>query len=153
MICLDALTCYQNKVLNEIRVVLDTAHTTCNAIVKQIQESSIEYLHAVEPLRVPHRETMAARVEEAVARWSHVQGMLEPLVSNFQLESLQLLGTIKVRAVESIGEYRELETRQLKSEYMSERKLLLSSFRKHFTDYDLSESSIFERFNAEVGCN
>ena len=58
----------------------------------------------MEPLRGPHREKMARRSEEALSVWMGVKASLEPLVRNFELESLQLLGTVRVRAFEALGE-------------------------------------------------
>jgi hypothetical protein len=75
---------------------------------------------------------------------------LNTLINDFKNEIFNLLGAMKVQCLTTIGEYEQTECAQLQHEFSEERKLLIASFRKHFTEYDLSEAAIFDRFNMEV---
>jgi len=140
----------ETAVLREIRVILDNAKTSCDSIVKQITASSEKQLDNIEPMRGPHREKMLAKIENLQKGWDEVESLLHPIVGAFEAQMTVHLSTLGANCSEGIGEYRERETRSLEREFAKERRALISSFREHFTGYDLSEDMIFERFNFEV---
>ena len=140
----------EHAVLREIRVILDNSKTACDAIVRQIEESSRVQLNNVEPLRAPHREKMIAKVDNLQKGWVEVERLLYPMIDSFENTMHTHINILQANCIEGIGEYRENETRALNREFNKERRALIGSFREHFTSFDLGESEIFERFNYEL---
>jgi glucan-binding YG repeat protein len=140
----------EGPVISEIRSVLGTTYTTCLSIVDQIKEASMAQLKTVEPLRMPHRDKMCGRLASAEMGWKELKVRLQALLDNFRNEAFTLLGAMKVQCIEAVNVYDQTESIALSREYRSERAALIAAFRKHFTEYDLSEAAIFERFNVEV---
>ena len=140
----------ENHVLAEIRIVLSEARTQSIGIVTGIRDTCKNQLDTVEPRRVVHRERMEDRTKEARKGWDELDELLTPLTENYAKSVRQTMGVLKSKCMDSSNQYKDEEIQLLQEEYMAERKQLISSFREHFTDYDLSEAQIFERFNIEV---
>lgn len=136
--------------LREIRIIINTALTTCRSVVDQIKIESIKQLRTVEPLRKGHRETMAGRVNTLMHGWEEVEEVLLPMIANFKNEAMEHLSIMKTKCMDNISAFREEETSSFNKAYRKERSQLIQSFRSHFKDYDLSESFIFEKYNIEV---
>jgi hypothetical protein len=140
----------EKPVLAEIRVVLDSAWTMCMSIVKKIRDTSIEHLKTIEPMRFPHKEKMLARIEAVKTGWNDCETVIHPLLKSFEREIFTQLDNLKIDVTIEIEDFTDSETKKLTKECTFQRKNLIASFRKHFTEYDLSEGTIFERYNAEV---
>lgn len=140
----------EGPAMRDIRVILDQCKASCLTIVAQIKDTCLTQLHAIEPMRPAHREKMETRVKKLESSWAEVEKALHPLVDDYEKELLKQLSITKTNCMDLIAKYRETESSELKAKYISERKGLIASFRKHFREYDLSEAAIFERFNKEV---
>ena len=140
----------EGPAMRDIRVVLDTARTSCLAIVADIKETCLKQLMTVQPLRKPHRERMEGRVRALKDSWAQLNMALQPLIDDYEREVFKQLRLTNTQCVDVIAHYREDELRDLKRKYTIERAELVQAFRKHFREYDLSEAAIFEKFNKEV---
>ncbi len=136
--------------LKEIKVILDTALTTCRSVVASIKTESFKQLKSVEPLRITHRDKMVARVNTLIKGWDDLEERIHPLIANFNNEAFEHLKIMKTKCMEKIEHFRDQETNKFDIAYAKERKKLMKSFRDHFRNYDLSEAFIFERYNIEV---
>lgn len=136
--------------LRDIRYVLDTAKTSCLNIVHQVSSTSMQQLKAFEPLRKPHREKMETRIKSLEQSWNEVESVVMPLVDDYEREMHKQLRLMKAICMDLVGRYRDSEINALSVKYKKERTGLVTSFRKHFREYDLSEAAIFERFNREI---
>lgn len=140
----------EKHVLAEIRMVLGEARTACMNMVNTTTETCTTQLKAVEPRRVVHRARMEDRVREAQKGWDELNELLSPLAENYEISVKQTMGVLKSKCMDSANQYRDEEIALLSEEYVAERKILIRAFREHFTEYDLSEAMIFEKFNMEV---
>jgi len=140
----------EGPVMRDIRIVLNTARTSCMNIVAQIKEACLKQIHAIEPLRPAHRDKMRNRLIALRTTWAEEEKIFGPLLVDYKKEVFKHLSATKAICMDIIGKYRENELKELKDKYTRERAALIAAFRMHFRDYDLSEASIFERFNREV---
>jgi hypothetical protein len=141
---------FEVPVLAEIRTVVDSAYTMCVSIVKQVRDECWKKLRSVEPKRVPHRDKMIARVESVKSSWQDCEEAIHPLIGNFEKEVFQQLATMNSLVSADVGEFRDQEIKVLVKDCRDNRVALIKAFRKHFSEFDLSEGTIFERYNAEV---
>ena len=140
----------EGPVMRDIRLVLDTARTSCVNIVAQIKETCMKQIQTIEPLRPAHRDKMRNRLTLLRSTWAEEEKVFGPLLVDYKKEVFKHLSATKAICMDIIGKYRENELKELNDKYSRERAALIEAFRKHFRDYDLSEASIFERFNREV---
>jgi hypothetical protein len=140
----------ENLVLKEIKGLLDTARTSCKAIVRQITQESMRSLHSVIPLRVPHRQKMENKISHFVQGWKDLENVLSPLIGNFKLEAARMLNELRSKARSNIEVFRDFEVKKLNAEMIQQRALLMNAYRGHFRTYDLSETAIFYRYNVEI---
>lgn len=141
---------FEIPVLAEIRTVVDSAYTMCMSIVKQVRDESWKKLRTIEPKRVPHRDKMIARVESVKQSWQDCEEAIHPLIANFEKEVFQQLSIMNSLVSADVGEFRDQEIKVLVKDCRDNRVALIKAFRKHFSEFDLSEGTIFERYNAEV---
>ena len=111
----------------------------------------MQQLRTIDPLRKPHRDSMCSEIDAVRTGWNELEKRLVELLMDFKNEAFTLLGSMKLQCVEAVGVYHQHESNCLSSdEYRAERIKLIATFRHHFTQYDLSEAAIFDRFNKEV---
>lgn len=140
----------EQEVLRDIRTVLNNAKEACMKIVKQIENHSYQQLQSLFPKRQEHRSKLEYYVDQVKMSWSQLENLLFPMVDEYEQEIKKQLFLVRSKIMEEINSYRDTEIRSIFQEYSQQRKFLILSFRKHFREYDLSELSIFERFNQDV---
>jgi len=140
----------EEEILRDIRTVLTNAKEACLKIVKQIENHSYQQLQSLIPLRQQHREKLETYVRKVSTTWDELEQVLFPFVDEYEQEIKKQLFLVKSKVIDEINRYRDQEIKSIYEEYTQQRAFLILSFRKHFREYDLSELSIFERFNQDV---
>jgi hypothetical protein len=140
----------EKPVLAEIKKILENAKKMCNSMVAQIRSTSSTQLRGVEPLRQPHREKMISKIQIIEKSWNECHQSLIPLVTVYEEEVTAKLAVMRANILEELGDFRDVEIKRLGFDQRKQRQALINAFREHMATYDLSEHSIFEKFNWEV---
>jgi hypothetical protein len=101
----------------------------------------------VEPLRQPHREKMISKIQIIEKSWNECHQSLIPLVTVYEEEVTAKLAVMRANILEELGDFRDVEIKRLGFDQRKQRQALINAFREHMATYDLSEHSIFEKFN------
>jgi hypothetical protein len=140
----------EKDALIEISFVLRDAKKACRDIVLASSRETKNVIYTIEETRRSHKDHMDGLIKDTRKSWNEVRAEITPLAGNYEKEFSRELSLMKSRCIDIISKYVSDETAYLMDIMLHERGSIISSFRKHFSTFDLHENELFANFNREV---
>jgi len=140
----------EKDALHENDMVLRDAMVACRDIVKASSRETKNIIYTIEEPRRAHKDHMDGLVKDTRRAWNDIRNEITPLAGNYEKEFDRELSLMKSRCIDVINKYVHDETAYLADVMLHERGSIITSFRKHFSTFDLHENVLFTNFNREI---
>ena len=119
-------------------------------LVKASSNAASNIIYSIEGPRRAHKDHMDGLVKDTRNAWRSARDAITPLAANYEAEFAKELSLLKSRCLNLIHKYVDAEVSHLQEIMLKERSMIIASFRKHFSTFDLHEDTLFNNFNREI---
>ena len=136
--------------LEEVAHLLRDGRSAAKETVITGKQACDEIIYSIELPRRSHKDNLDGMCKDTRKIWNETRNALVPVADKFVNELNAELTKLKSRCLETINKYVEAECVHLQKCANKERKDIIKSFRKHFSNFDLHENELFVNFNNQI---